>query len=320
MPWGRIAFALGGATTIALVIWIGAAAIGQEVLRAGWAIPPIVLLHLVQEYLSAAAWRMTVDAPRPDRAPYLRFHVIRAAVNGLLPVAHLGGNIVAVRLLMRRGVPGTDATAGTTIDVTLEAVSQLLFTLFGVAILAATVDDHAWLPGVLAGMAAMAVGIAGFILVQRIGGLRIVERLAGPLIRIFPRLSIETLRTLHQALLRRQRQRGMLLRATLLHLAAWLLGIGETWLALEAMGRPTSLAEALVIESLGMAVRSAGFAVPAGLGVQEAGFIVVGTLFGVPADQAVALSMVKRLRELLIGVPGLVLWQWEETRRVPKAK
>jgi uncharacterized membrane protein YbhN (UPF0104 family) len=61
-----------------------------------------------------------------------------------------------------------------------------------------------------------------------------------------------------------------------------------------------------------MAVRSAGFAVPGALGVQEGGFILVGGLFGVGSDLALALSMVKRLRELIVGSTGLLLWQWSE--------
>jgi len=84
------------------------------------------------------------------------------------------------------------------------------------------------------------------------------------------------------------------------------------------MGLPVTLAEALVIESLGMAARSAGFVVPGALGVQETGFILVCGLFDIHPDTAIALSMVKRARELLVGIPGLVAWQLSEGRRVAR--
>ncbi len=64
-----------------------------------------------------------------------------------------------------------------------------------------------------------------------------------------------------------------------------------------------------------MAARSAGFAVPGALGVQEGGLIVVCGLFGIHPDMAIALSMLKRLRELVIGIPGLIAWQLSEGRR-----
>jgi hypothetical protein len=49
-------------------------------------------------------------------------------------------------------------------------------------------------------------------------------------------------RRLFTALHERQRQPGMLAKAMILHLLAWLIGIGETWLALHAMGHPGGFA------------------------------------------------------------------------------
>jgi uncharacterized membrane protein YbhN (UPF0104 family) len=80
------------------------------------------------------------------------------------------------------------------------------------------------------------------------------------------------------------------------------------------MGAPPTLLSAVVIESLGMAARSVGFAIPGALGVQEAGFILVAGVFGIPADTAIALSMVKRVRELTFGAAGLLAWQWSGLR------
>jgi hypothetical protein len=69
-------------------------------------------------------------------------------------------------------------------------------------------------------------------------------------------------------------------------------------------------------------LRTFGFAVPAALGTQEAGYVLVCTLVGVPAAPAVALSLVRRVREFLIGTPGLAFWQLLEGRaalaRVPR--
>lgn len=315
MRWGAIALAAGGLGAIALVAWHGAAAIGAEVWQAAWTLPAILAIHAVTQWLSAIAWRQATGAAAPRLGAWFAIRVIRESVNGLLPVAQLGGNLVGIRLLMRRGVSGTAATAGTTIDVTIEALSQLLFTLLGIAVLTTISRDDTWVPWMQASVAVMTAAIAAFLLAQHVAGLRFIEWIAGPLTRIFPRFSIDTVRRLFAALQARQRQRGMLARAMALHLLAWLAGVGETWLALWAMGVPAGWAEALVIESLSVAVRNAAFAVPGGLGVQEAGFVLIGGLFGVPPDQAIAISMLKRLRELGFGVPGLLAWHWLEARR-----
>ena len=55
--------------------------------------------------------------------------------------------------------------------------------------------------------------------------------------------------------------------------------------------------------------------VPSGLGVQEGAYALLGPLFGLPADAALALSLLKRARDLAIGIPLLLGWQVIESRR-----
>ncbi len=310
------AVVLGGGVVIALVAWYGVQSIGAEVLDAGWVIPFTTSLLFFQLYLSAAAWRIAIGEGRPKLGRYFRIRWIREAVNSLLPVAQLGGNFVGIRMLMQRGVPGPIAAAGTTLDLTMEAVTQFLFTLMGFAVLLSMGEAAGAMRWVSGALVLMGCGLTGFIIAQRAGLLRLIEWLATRLTRLFPALPIDSLRGLHRELMRLHQDRTALAKATGLHLLAWVLGVSETWLALFAMGHAPTLAQAFVIESLGMAARSAGFAVPGALGVQEAGFIVVCDLFGIGADIAIALSMVKRARELLVGIPGLVAWQWSEGKRL----
>jgi len=93
-------------------------------------------------------------------------------------------------------------------------------------------------------------------------------------------------------------------------LFSWLLGTGEIWLLMYFLGLPVSLTEALLLESLGQAIRAAGFMVPASLGIQEGGFLLLGAVLGIPPHTALALSLGKRIRELLLGLPGLMTWQF----------
>lgn len=316
---GIVTIGVGGTAVIALVAWFGARAIGGEVLRAAWAIPPILALHAIQLWLSAVAWRRSTNKAPPGGRTWLRIRWIREAVNSLLPVAQVGGAFVGVRLLTQRGVPFALAGAGTTLDMTVEALGQLVFTLSGLIALVAIGSDHPWWPWF--GVALMATTTIGLILAQRAGMLRLVEFLARRTSRAFPTLSAPAVQGLHAELMQLETDHAGLLQSTALHLLAWLLGVAETWLALLAMGRPVGLVAALVVESLGMAARSVGFLVPGALGVQEGGFVLVGSLVGLPPDAAIALSMVKRARELLVGVPGLLAWQWlEGARLVGRAK
>lgn len=312
-----ITIIVGGCGVIALVAYCGASAIGADVLRAYWVIPFTVALLFSQLWLSAVGWRLLVGTgKRPRLGRWFRIRWIREAVNSLLPVAQLGGNIVGIRLLMHHGVGGPLATAGTTLDITVEAVTQLTFTLAGFSALALIYPNGGWMAWVQGGLITGVLGIGGFIVAQRAGLLRLVEGAAGLLARHFPSLPVHVVAGLHGELMRLHGRGRAIGEAALLHLAAWTLGTIESWLALHAMGVPVGWQEALVIESLGQAARSAGFALPAGLGVQEAGYILVCGLFGISPDLAIALSMVKRARELAVGLPGLVAWQWAEGKRL----
>jgi putative membrane protein len=311
-----IAIALGGALLIGLVAWFGARTIGIDVLRAGWAVPITTALLFLQLWMSAVAWRASVGLRYPRLGRWFRIRWIREAVNTMLPVAQLGGNLVGIRLLVLRGVPGALAGAGTTLDLTIEASMEVVFTLLGVAVLALIRPDDGWLAWVEGALATGTLGIGGFILAQRAGLMRLVEVGARILHRFIPTLPTEGVAGLHGELMRRQGDGAAIARACCLHLTSWMLGTLETWLALFAMGIPIGWPEAFVIESLNQAARSAGFVVPGALGVQEAGLVLIGGLFGIHPDSAIALSMVKRARELLVGVPGLVAWQWAEGKHL----
>jgi hypothetical protein len=90
----------------------------------------------------------------------------------------------------------------------------------------------------------------------------------------------------------------------------WLAGGIELWLAFLVLGHPVGLAEAIILESLGQSVRSAGFLIPGGLGVQEGGILMSGIWLGLAPEIVLAAALLKRARELVYGVPGLIVWSY----------
>jgi len=129
-------------------------------------------------------------------------------------------------------------------------------------------------------------------------------------------LSLDGVRGLHDAIQEMHGRPRALAASGAWHLLGWVLGTLEVWVALVFMGIPVGLREAFILESLGQAARSAGFAVPSGVGVQEAGYLVTGAMLGLAPETALALSLAKRLREVGMGLPALLAWQWLEGRRL----
>ena len=83
-----------------------------------------------------------------------------------------------------------------------------------------------------------------------------------------------------------------------------MVGTGEVWLALRFLGNPVGWIDALLLESVGQAIRGAAFMIPGSLGAQEGGYLLIAPLVGLPPEAGLALSLAKRARELALGLPG----------------
>jgi putative membrane protein len=308
MRWRSAAALAAGCFALGLIIHaVGFAAVFSDILRAGWVMPAMILVHLGQLLLSALAWRESLGGAGLTWRGIFLARWVREGVNALLPVAQIGGQVAGAAVLVRRAVPPVLAVAGTILDLTLEAAAQLVYTLAGMGVLLVVRADRGWLGWVGGGVGLTALGVAGFVAAQRAGLLLLVERLLERMARQWPVFSSWSLEGLHATLMRRQADRRAIFRAMVLHSVSWALGSAEVWVALWGMGHRVSVPGSFVIESLAMAARSAGFAVPGAIGVQEGGFVLVCGLFGVPPETAVSLSVLKRLREVLVGVPALVV-------------
>jgi putative membrane protein len=250
---------------------------------------------------------------RPTLAAMTANVWIRESVNGLLPVARVGGEVASYRLLRGEGVAPAPAAASLMVDMAISILSQLAFALLGLALLAWAGAGVGWGGIALAMLCGLALA-GGFILAQRAD---ILSRLAGVLNRLaagrFTAFALHS-RRIDRMTRRLWRVRGAITGCFLWQLAGWVAGSLEIWLALHFLGHPVSIAEAVAIEALVQAVSSAAFLVPGALGLQEAGFLGLGLLLGLPPEASAALAIARRLRDLVIFLPGLLAWVWAERR------
>ena len=306
--------AAGATVGLAVLVVFAARARAADVAAAlrgaAWPLLAASLYRMVPLALNAASWRALIP---PSRRPRWRTIVwlrwIGEAVNGLLPAAQIGGDFARARLLTAGGVPAADATAAMVADVSIGAITQVVFTLLGAValILRANVGAPArqhlgWLALVI-GVGALTA--AALLAVARFGVSRALN--AMPL-HLHSRWAVRLKAGgagIDRALRQMRRRPGVLLAASLWHLAGWLAQVGETWLVLRLLGHPVSWAAALAIESLAAGARGAAFVVPGGIGVQEGALVAVSAAFGVAVPTALALGIIKRGRELLVGAPAL---------------
>lgn len=314
----RIAGCIGLLVLIGLVLHEGAATILQLLASAGWILLLIVPFHAIPLYLDTLGWRSLLKKNhRPSSVVLFGMAAIREAINRLLPVANIGGELVGVRLLALRGIETTQAAASIIIELFLTLVSLCIFVVLGVLCLIHVTDQPQliedvtlWLLLTLPLLLVLAILLHNPTAFALLG--EAAQRLVGRFARSFNivawSMSLnEAMRSLFQAPLR-------LCAAVLYQVAGLLVGALETWLVLRWVDQPVSIPASIALEATTQAVRHFIFFVPAGLGAQEAALMGVAALLGLPQEAALALSLAKRMREILFGLPALLGWQWIEAR------
>jgi putative membrane protein len=317
---------LGLALLITLVVRADFSAILVTLASGGWELLWLAPYRALYFVLYAIGWLLLLRPYDPQRRAdfgYLFWATtVREAVDRLLPVASVGGSVVGVRLLRWRGIEPAPAAASVIVEIVLTLIVIYLFAALGALLLVelstAGPDYHRLL---LAFLLTLPVPLVS-VLLLRYGSVfvrlqKILQPLVAPLMgdgSLSARaaaLDRELRATLHRS--------KALLTAGGFEFAAMLFGSFEIWFALRLFGHPVDAGVAVVLESLTQAVRHIAFVIPAGLGVQEAGLVLFGQAFGIGSELALAVSMAKRMREILCGLPALISWQLSEGRRIHRS-
>lgn len=312
-----IAWLLGAALLGALVALHHPARVLDAVAALGAWLPLVICFHGVPLMLDAVAWRRLFQAPPPLLA-LLRILWIAESVNGLFPVPHLG-ELLRADLARRISRPG-EAGASVVVDITLGVATQVLFAALGLALFSQIVGGGALIAGLLLAVAMLAAGGVTFYFLQRAGLFGIVAatlRRWSALAR--RRVDLEGARALDGHVRALYGRRAALLLSGLCRFAAWILGAGETWLILHGLGHTVGVGETLMLDSLAHAARTAAFAIPGGLGVQDGALLLLCSQLGLGAETGLALALAKRCRELVLGAPGLAAGYIIGARRLAAA-
>ncbi|MEM5433651.1 flippase-like domain-containing protein [Paraburkholderia diazotrophica] len=325
-----ILLSIGGALFVALLAWQGFGPVVSTLMAAGWGLALVAAFHLLPLVLDAGAISVMFD--RKARhvtgrdAVFARW--IGESVNSLLPAGQIGGPVMMVRQLSQRGLRMRDAAAAITVSTTLQALAQIVFAMLGLLLFGASAAHgamHDLQTAALIATGVLGAMIVGFYMAQRRG---LFGKALRVLSKVFGKRDWSSLTTRADAVDVAVRElygkRRKVAASFALSLAGWIVGTAEVWLALRFLGHPVGWIDALLLESLGQAIRGAAFAIPGSLGVQEGGYLLLAPLVGLPPEAALALSLVKRARELLLGLPGLLYlhfsersWQRRRATRLP---
>ncbi|HWY50359.1 MAG TPA: flippase-like domain-containing protein [Chthoniobacterales bacterium] len=317
-----LAFA-GAALFTALLVREGVGQIGGAIATAGWAILAVVAYHFfVPVFLDSLAW--WVLFPKAERPPLRRIYWMRwigESVSTLVPSAAVGGDIVRARLAAVKGTPLPIAAGTVLVDLTLGVFTQAAFTLLGVLLLVQSTGRKNFVGPTLIGTLVGVAAVGGFYFVQRRGMFRFLARMIAKLANSPEWQSlVQTGETLDQTIRTLYARRRGVIGCCVSTIFSLILNSGEIWIALYALNLHATVVNAIILQSMALTIRSVAFPVPGGIGVQESGYVLVGNLLGIPGDTAFALSLIARVRELTLGIPGVIAWQLIEGRRLLRTR
>lgn len=308
---------LGSVAGVALALAVfrafGTQGIGHAFAVLGWAgFAMVVAFHLGLIGLMGVAWWVLLRGTGRVRARWFVWgRLVRDSVSQALPLSQVGGMVFGARALTAAGIAAPAATASLIVDIGIEMAGMVAYALLGLALLCWLRPTNGIVVPIAAALFVLALLAVAFFAVQVrgsgvVGGW--VARLLGAGHGVRSRLRFG----LPQAMREIRARYANLAVAWLVHLVSWVLTAVQLWLTLRFMAAPVHFGEAVVIDSLAFAIRGAAFIVPGGLGVQEGAYVLLGGLFGVGAHDALALSLVRRARDIAIAVPTLIAWQLNE--------
>ncbi len=320
MKLGVILAALAGLAGAAyLIFYVGFDAVWQAATSVGWGGFGLLWLYGAANFLIVGvAWLLLVPPYGWQKAlTYCWGRAVRDSAGDVLPFSQLGGMVIGARAVMLRGQSAGTAFGSLVVDLTVEMISQIGFVLIGLVIVVLhapfRADNMDMIETAIGGVVVAILAAGAFVVAQR-RGFSYLERIAE---RILPEAAAHT-GAVHRKINAIHAMPGRMVAAFAVHFAGWLSSAFGTWLALELIGAPTPFAAAIAIESLLTAARSAAVFVPGAIGIQEAGYALMMPLFGLTPEIGIAVSLLKRAREIAVGAPVLLSWQIAEGRHAAK--
>jgi putative membrane protein len=311
-----IAGILGLALLTGLVAYFGFASVMQAALSSKWGTALVVLARAVALAGCGIGWWFLLTPNGPGPRAFIALRFIREAINALFPFAVVGGDVIGARLLAQFGAAMSLAIASVLIDIFVQVVSLLIYVGTGVGIVLDVPGPHRLSTVTFVMLAIALPAVAGFFLALNFGAFDPVVRWLVAFGEKRKWSMFAHVVDLGDRLQQIWRNHRGLSGSFFVHLATVFFGSVEVWIAFYFLGHPVSVAAAIAIESIGQGGKAAAFMLPGGIGVQDGTMIAASAIFGVPAEVALAMALIKRVPDLVLGIPSLLVWQALEGRRL----
>ena len=303
-----------------LIVWQGIDEIFALLQHSGFALLLLPVVWFPSLIAAVISWHLLFPIKRipPFKELFLSLWMGRA-INTLLPVASIGGEVAKARLLILWGRGGVDASASVLVDKTVQALALVPWAIIGTSLLVYLAIDNELAKLIMLGTFLLGLGIVGFVLIQRAGMFGFIARIIGKFNSSDGWGKITTnAHSVDDVVKEIYGNKQRFLLSILWRTLGLILQTTEVWLACYLLGHPIGIIEALMLKSLTSIITDIAFVIPNGYGVQEGGYVMLGALIGLTPEFSLAISLATRIRELIVDLPGLLYWHHVEAKYLLK--
>lgn len=303
---------------VLLLVWafkkVDLASVGHLITAMGYRFIVVLLPFFLVTAAHTVAWKLTFPPREIEAVPLWRLWRIRQigeAFNTITPLGTVGGEPVKAQLLkehhslsLKQGLAAGVVTRTTNLmglTVFLTAGTVLIFNSKAVT--------DTFKHSSLLGLVIFSTLILLFLLFQIKGGLNVLAAWFAKLpFGGIVKKSLEHLEILSHNMSGYYRDYPNRCGKSIGYMVlGWVFGILELYVILWALGHPLSFADLWIIEALLQLIRAGSFFIPLSIGAQESGLVVIFVAMGMTPDLGLAVSLVRRIKDLTwVGV-GLML-------------
>ncbi len=272
----------------------------------------LIIAHIPTLYFDSYAWLVLMTKNKLSNSSAFLITWISQTSGKIFPTGNITGELVRVYLAKTSGQTFSYASTTVLVDLFIAAISLLIFGILSLLLILFK-DSNLILNN---GFTYFIVSIFLIFLATTLFIVIIRNRLLYVLLKKFSfqkilrfnRSKIMSILRLDYSLYKLSQNNRVLFHSLVLRLLGWLAGAFEIYVFLLIIDVDANFVDVIIIESITAIVRSIVFFIPAGLGVQELAFVMIGEILGFSYITSFSIALGRRLREIMVGIPAILYW------------
>ena len=273
----------------------------------------IILIHIPTLFFDAIAWKVFIKNVNLSILWSFIITWVSQASGKFFPTGTVTGEFIRIYLGMKKGLSFYESSSTVFADLVIATFSLFLIAFFSLLVVLSEnitfLNDDKSLY-ILLSLLILFVGCLLFYFFIKKRLIRYILGLKKPLNVNFKlkRKSLKFLLKIDLSLYKISTNKINIFKATLIRLLGWISGAMEIYVFLWIINVEASFVDVILIEAFTGLIRSVVFFIPAGLGIQELAFVLIGNYVGLSDSVSFSMALGRRIREIAVGVPAILTW------------